>query len=79
LATGWTFQGSNPGGGKIIHTHPDWPWGPPSLLYNGHQVFPGVKWLGSSIDHPPPSSAKVKERVEPYLYSLSGPSWPVLG
>jgi len=28
---------------------------------------------------PTPSSAEVKERVELYLYSLSGPSWPVLG
>jgi hypothetical protein len=28
---------------------------------------------------PPLSSAEVKERVELYLYSPSGPSWPVLG
>jgi hypothetical protein len=34
LATGWTVQGSNPGGGKIFRTYPDRPWGPPSLLYN---------------------------------------------
>jgi hypothetical protein len=27
----------------------------------------------------PPSRAEVKERVELYLYSPSGPSWPVLG
>jgi hypothetical protein len=27
----------------------------------------------------PPSTARVKERVELYLYSPSGPSWPVLG
>jgi hypothetical protein len=27
----------------------------------------------------PPSSAEVKERVELYLYSRSGPSWPLLG
>jgi hypothetical protein len=27
----------------------------------------------------PPSSGEVKERVELYLYSPSGPSWPVLG
>ena len=26
-----------------------------------------------------PSSAEVKERVELYLYSPSGPSWPILG
>jgi hypothetical protein len=39
----------------------------------------GVKRPGRGIDHPPPSSAEVKERVELYLYSPSEPSWPVLG
>ena len=29
----------------------------------------GVKWPGRGVDHPTPSSAKVKERVELYLYS----------
>jgi hypothetical protein len=59
---------------------PDWPWGPPSLLYNGYRVsFLGVKRPGHGVDHPPPSSARVKERVELYLYSSSGPSWSVLG
>ena len=41
--------------------------------------FPGVKRPGRSVDHPPPSSAEVKERVELYLCSPSGPSWPVIG
>jgi hypothetical protein len=60
--------------------HPDRPWGPPSLLYNEYQVsFPGVKWPGHGVDHPPLSSARVKERVELYLCSPSGPSWPVQG
>jgi hypothetical protein len=44
----------------------------------GEWVFLGVKRLGRGVDHPPPSSAKVKERVELYLYSPFGPSWPVL-
>jgi len=39
----------------------------------------GVKWPGCGVEHPPPSSAKVKERVELYLCSTSGPSWPVIG
>ena len=30
-------------------------------------LFWGVKWLGSGVDHPPPSSAEVKERLELYL------------
>jgi len=41
--------------------------------------FMGVKRPGRGVDHRPPSSADVKERVELYLYTTSGPSWPVLG
>jgi hypothetical protein len=80
LATGWTVRRSNSSGGGIFHNLPDRPWGPPSLLYNGYRVFPrGVKRPGRGVDHSPASSAEVKERVELYLYSPSGPSWPVLG
>jgi hypothetical protein len=42
-------------------------------------LFPGVKRPGRSVDHPRLSNAEVKERVELYFYSPSGPSWPVLG
>jgi hypothetical protein len=45
----------------------------------GTGSFPGVKRPGRGVDHPPPSSAEVKGRVQLYLYSPSGPSWPVLG
>ena len=48
-------------------------------MYNGYRVFPGGKQAGYGIDHPPPSSAEVKERGELHLYSPSGPSWPVVG
>ena len=41
--------------------------------------FPEAKRRGRGVKHPPASSAEVKERVELYLYSLSGPSWPVIG
>jgi len=41
--------------------------------------FQGVKRAGRGVDHPPPSSAEVNERVELNLYSPSGPSWPVPG
>ena len=40
---------------------------------------PGVKRPGRAVDHPPPSSAEVKERVELYLYAPLVPSWPVVG
>ena len=46
LTMGWTVQGPNAGGGEIFRTHPDWPWGPASLLYNGYRVFPGGKAAG---------------------------------
>ena len=39
----------------------------------GTGFFPGVKRPGRDVDHPHPSSAEVKERVELYLYSRSGP------
>ena len=49
-----------PVGGKIFPTCPDQPWGPPSLLYNGYQVFPGRKERpGCDADPSPPSSAVV--------------------
>ena len=45
----------------------------------GTGSFPGVKRPGRDVDHPPPSSAEVRERVELYLYSPSRPSWAVVG
>jgi len=36
--------------------------------------------MGLGVDHPPPSRAEIKERVELYLYSpppQSGVLWPV--
>jgi len=56
-------------GGEILYTHPNLPWDPPNLQYNGHWVsFPGAQQPGRGIDHPPPSSGKIKERAELYLY-----------
>jgi hypothetical protein len=45
----------------------------------GTGSFPGDQRPGRGVDHQPPSSAEVKERVELYFYSPSGPLWPVLG
>jgi hypothetical protein len=41
-------------------------------------LFPRVKWPGRGVKHEPFFRAEVKERIELYFYSLSGPSWPVL-
>jgi hypothetical protein len=61
--------------------HPSTPTlGPTQPSYTmGTESFPEVKRPGRGVDHPPPSSAEVQERVQLYLYSTSGPSWPVIG
>jgi len=42
-------------------------------------LFPRGKLAGAWVDHPPPISPEVKERIWLYLYSHSGHLWPVLG
>jgi hypothetical protein len=51
----------------------------PASYTMGTGSFPGAKRPGRGVDHPPLSSAEVKERIKLYLYSPSGPSWSVLG
>ena len=51
----------------------------PASYTMGTGSFPGVKRPGRGVDHPSPSSAEVKEGLELYIYSPSGPSWPFLG
>jgi len=70
---GWTVRGTNSCGGEIFRTRPDRPWAHPASYTMGTGSFPGVKRPGRGVDHPPPSNAKVKERVELYFYSPSGP------
>lgn len=54
--------------------------GLPSLLYNGCGVsFLGVKRPGRTVEYRLPSFAEIKERVQQYVYSPSGPSLCVLG
>jgi hypothetical protein len=52
------------------------PWAHPGFYTVGNGSFPGVKRPGSGVDHPPPFSAEVKEKLELYFYSPSGPSRP---
>ena len=59
--------------------HPSRPvLGPTQLPIQWVSVFPGGKAAGPLTTHPP-HNAKVKERVELYLYSISEPSWSVIG
>jgi hypothetical protein len=48
----------------------------PTSCKMGTRSLSRVKRPGRGVDHPPSSSAEVKERVDLYLYSPSG---PVLG
>ena len=63
---------------EILRTHPNPTWGPPSLLYKGW-VFSSRNAAGAWRRPPTPTRVEVKERVELYLYSFSGPSCVVLG
>ena len=78
IATGYSLDGpgSNPGGRRDF-PHPSRPpLGPtqPPIQWIP-DLFPrGVKRPGRGLDHPPASSAEVKERVELYLYFPYEPS-----
>ena len=66
--------------GTRFSARSDWPWGPPSLLYNGYRVFPGSKvrpWRAA--DHSPPSSAAVMEEQSYTSTHPLGHTGPVTG
>ena len=68
-----------PLGGESFCTCPDRPWGSFSRLYNGYSVSsPGVKRPGRGVNHPLHLAPRLKKEQRLYLYSLFGPSWPVL-
>ena len=67
----WGARFSSP-----VHTGPG---AHPASCTMGTGSIQGVKRAGRGVNHTPSSSAEVKEGVELYLYSPSGPSWPVLG
>jgi len=77
LRAGWAGD-RNPGGGRFSAAIQTGPGAHPTSHTMGTESFPGVKRPGRGVDHPLPPSAEVKERVGLHLYSLSGPSWPVL-
>jgi hypothetical protein len=74
--------------GPGIESQSGWEFSPPSWPAQG-PTQPPIQWapslcrgvyrLGWGVDHPPHSSAEVRERVGLYSYSPSEPSWPILG
>ena len=58
---GWMVWRFIPGGGEIFCT--DQPR-VSELLHSAYWIFPGVKHLLRAIDHPPQSTAEVKEKAE---------------
>ena len=67
IAVGARFSGSvHPGPGAY-----------PASCTLGTGSFLEVKRPGRGADHPPPSKYRGHERLGLYLYSPSGPQWPV--
>jgi len=67
----WGRDSPHPSRLALRPTQPPIQWAP--------VLFPGGKAAGAWRWPPTLSCAEVKERVELYFYSPSGPSWPVLG
>ena len=65
--------------GRVFHeTVQNGPGTHPPSYTMGTVSLPRVKQPGRDVDHPTPSRAEVKERVELYFYLPSGTSWFVL-
>ena len=60
-----------------VQTGPGAP--PASYTVGTGFVSRGIKRQGRGVNHPPPSNAETKERVELYIYYPSGPSRHVIG
>ena len=73
LQAGWTGD-QIPVGARFSAPVLTSPGAHPASYSLGTRSLPEVKWKGRGIEHLPPSSAEVKERVQLYLYSTSGPS-----
>jgi len=49
----------------------------PASYTNDTRPVQVVQQPGCGVDHPSPSSTKVEERVELYIFCASGPLWTV--
>ena len=78
LRTGWSGEWI-PSEARFSAPVQPYPGAHPASYTMSTGSFPGVKRPGRGVDHPPPSRAEFEGRVEIYVRSSSGPSWPVLG
>jgi hypothetical protein len=60
------------GGGRFSATVQTGPGAHPASYTMGTASLPRIKRPGSGVDHPPSSSAEVKERLQLYIYSPLG-------
>ena len=67
----WRWDFLHPSRPALGPTQPPIQWVP--------GISRGLKRSGRGVDHLSPSSAEVEGRVELYLNSPAGPSWPVIG
>ena len=63
---------------EIFRNCPDRTSGQPASYTMGTGSFAGVKQSRRGVDNSIPPSVQVRDRVELYIYSQSGPSWPDL-
>jgi hypothetical protein len=63
LATGWTVRGLNPGRETFSAPLMAGPGFHPASNTMSIGSFSGVKRPGRGVDHTPPSSAEIKDRV----------------
>ena len=68
----------NPVGARFSAPVQNGPGAYPASYKLGTGSFPGVNRPLHDVDHPPPSSAEVKESVDLIMYSPYGLSWPFL-
>jgi hypothetical protein len=83
LAADWKLRGLNSGGSKrfsLHHKSPEWPCGPPRVLYHGYRgFFPGIKRPGRGVEHQSFSSADDKHGQSYTSTILSVPELHVTG
>jgi len=67
LASGWTVRGLNPDGARFSAPVETGTGANPSSYTMSTASFTGIKRPERGVDHPPPTIAEFKERIELYF------------